>query len=166
MKNHDKIIRLRYALDIKDTDLVEMFKLGGMEKTREEVATILTKPQIDEEVEEDNVPERCNDKAFEAFLNGFITFKRGPQKSASGETIVVAPTGSEHPNNMLLKKVKIALALTTEDIIEIFKAAGLNVSKGEIGALLRKKGHKNYKVCLDNFARNFLRGLTYIHRGE
>src|SRR5690606_41188651 len=55
--------------------------------------------------------------------------------------------------------------LTTEDMIDIFKKAGLRVSKGEIGAFLRKAGHKNYKECLDNFARNFLKGLAIKYRG-
>ena len=32
-------------------------------------------------------------------------------------------------------------------------------------SFLRKEGHKNYKVCLDNFARNFLKGLTIKYRG-
>ena len=31
MENQDILIRLRYALDIKDTDMVEIFKLGGIQ---------------------------------------------------------------------------------------------------------------------------------------
>ena len=29
MENNDILIRLRYALDIKNTDMVKIFKLGG-----------------------------------------------------------------------------------------------------------------------------------------
>ena len=43
MNNNDILIRLRYALDIKDTDMVEIFKLGGIEVTKEEVPKMLTK---------------------------------------------------------------------------------------------------------------------------
>ena len=38
MNNNDILIRLRYALDIKDTVMVEIFKLGGVEVTQEEVS--------------------------------------------------------------------------------------------------------------------------------
>jgi len=64
-----------------------------------------------------------------------------------------------------LKKVKIALALTTEDMLDLFEKAGITVTKGELGALLRKEGHKNYKECGDKFARNFLKGLAIKYRG-
>ena len=43
MDNNDILIRLRYALDIKNTDMVEIFKLGGVEVTKEEVLMMLTK---------------------------------------------------------------------------------------------------------------------------
>ena len=43
MNNNDILIRLRYALDIKNTDMVEIFKLGGIEVTKEEVLKMLTK---------------------------------------------------------------------------------------------------------------------------
>ena len=34
MDNNDILIRLRYALDIKDTDMVKIFKLGDVDVTR------------------------------------------------------------------------------------------------------------------------------------
>jgi len=64
----------------------------------------------------------------------------------------------------LLKKLKIALSLTSEDMLDILKEAGVIVTKGELSALLRKEGHKNYKECGDKYARNFLRGLTKRNR--
>lgn len=50
-------------------------------------------------------------------------------------------------------------------MLDIFDEGGIRVTKGELGALLRKEGHKNYKQCGDNFARKFLRGLTVRYRG-
>ena len=41
MNNNDRLVRLRYALDIKDTDMVEIFKLGGLEITKEDVKTLV-----------------------------------------------------------------------------------------------------------------------------
>ena len=67
-------------------------------------------------------------------------------------------------NNVMLKKVKIALALTSEDIIDILEEAGVYITKAELGALLRKEGHKNYVECGDRYARNFLKGLAIRYR--
>jgi uncharacterized protein YehS (DUF1456 family) len=60
--------------------------------------------------------------------------------------------------------VKIALALTSEDMLEILEEAGIIITKGELGAVLRKEGHRNYKVCGDRYARNFLKGLAIRYR--
>ena len=171
MDNNDILIRLRYALDIKNKDMIEIFKLGGMEFTKEEVLLILTKSKddyyddfdhYDDEVENDeNI--KCDNAMLESFLNGFIVFKRGKQDPQPGQPERPALTG-ERANNMLLKKLKIALSLTSEDMLEILESAGVTVTKGELGALLRKVGHKNYKECGDRYARNFLKGLAIKYR--
>ena len=162
MLNNDIMIRLRYGLDIKDTDMVEIFKLGGVDVKKDDVRMMLQKIDEDEYGDED-VPEdyiRINNAMMEQFLNGLVTFKRGKR---SGETGTPPLTG-ESVNNQLLKKVKIALSLTSEDMLEIFDLAGVRVSKGELGAILRKEGHKNYRECGDKFARNFLKGLALKFR--
>lgn len=177
MHNHDILIRVRYALDIKNKDMVEIFKLGGVNVTQEEVMEMLTKPKEEDydeyedddvdfyeyEDEEDTI--KCNNKMMESFLNGLIIFKRGKQEPKPGQPESPAPTGKESVNNVLLKKLKIALTLTSEDMIEILGDAGVNITKGELGAILRKEGHRNYKQCGDRYARNFLKGLTLKYRG-
>lgn len=165
MENNDILIRLRYALDIKDVDMVEIFKLGGVQITKEQVKKILTK-LTEEEIEETEDYLKCNDRMLESFLNGFITFKRGPQQSKPGQSNNTVPTNNakDHVNNMLLKKLKVALQLKTEDMLDILDDGGIAVSKGELGAILRKPGHRNYKECGDNFARKFLKGLTVRYR--
>jgi uncharacterized protein YehS (DUF1456 family) len=172
MENNDILIRLRYALDIKNKDMVEIFKLGGVEVTKEEVLKILTKSadsydcdgDYDEAIDEDEDIIKCNNRMFESFLNGLITFKRGKQEPKPGQPERPA-FSNESVNNILLKKVKIALALTSEDMIDILAKAGVTITKGEISAILRKKGHKNYKECGDKYARNFLKGLAIRYRG-
>ena len=54
MDNNDILIRLRYALDIKNKDMVEIFKLGGIEVTKEEVLKMLTKSKDDYDNEAEN----------------------------------------------------------------------------------------------------------------
>lgn len=168
MENNDILIRLRYALDIKNKDMVEVFKLGGVEVTKEEVLKILTKSKEDseeEEVVEDENHIKCNNKMLESFLNGLITHKRGKQdpkpERPANEPVVQQ---KDHVNNMLLKKLKVALQLTTEDMLDVLHDGGIVVSKGELGAILRKPGHRNYKECGDNFARKFLKGLAVKYR--
>lgn len=165
MDNNDILIRLRYALEIKNKEMAEIFKLGGMEVTVPDVIKILTKSDDPEDEYDDQI--KCNNSMLDAFLNGLIVYKRGVQEPKPGQPDSPDPTvkKSANVNNLLLKKVKIALALTTEDMLEIFEKAGIRVSKGELGALLRKEGHKNYKECGDKFARNFLKGLAIKYRG-
>ena len=166
MTNNDLLIRLRYALDLKNREMVEIFGLGGYNMSPEQLPKYLAKPTLDEDGEfvqtDDYIA--CNDALFEKFMNGFVTYKRGKQEQKPGQTPPPAPTKKDHPNNILLKRIKIALSLTTEDMIAIFYDAGLNVSKGELGAIMRKADHRNYKECGDNFARNFLKGLTLKYR--
>lgn len=168
MENNDILIRLRYALDIKNKDMVEIFKLGGMEVTKEEVLKILTKATEDSEGEvvEDENHIKCNNKMLESFLNGLITHKRGKQDPKPGVPANMEPVEQQkdHVNNMLLKKLKVALQLTTEDMLDVLHDGGIVVSKGELGAILRKPGHRNYKECGDNFARKFLKGLAVKYR--
>lgn len=163
MENNDILVRLRYALEIKNSEMAEIFNLGGMEVPVPDVIKILKKS----EEEEDEYELKLTNSMLNSFLNGFIIYKRGKQEPKPGQPETPEPsiTNKSHVNNVLLKRVKIALALTTEDMLEIFKKGGLNVSKGELGAILRKEGHKNYKVCLDSFARAFLKGLAVKYRG-
>ncbi|RTR29123.1 DUF1456 family protein [Robertmurraya yapensis] len=163
MDNNDRLIRLRYAMELKNREMAEIFKLGGMEVSVPEVTKILTRTDDFEEDSEDHI--ECTSNMLDAFLNGFIIYKRGVQEPKPGQPAAPEPAKTSHMNNVLLKKVKIALALTTDDMLDIFEEAGIVVTKGELGALLRKEGHKNYKVCGDKFARNFLKGLAFKYRG-
>ena len=49
-------------------------------------------------------------------------------------------------------------------MLDILAAADVIITKGELGAVLRKEGHRNYKVCGDRYARNFLKGLALKYR--
>lgn len=174
MNNSDILIRLRYALDIKNTDMVEIFKLGGIEVTKEEVLKMLVKPKEsfryeddnDDDLEENEENMKCNNFMLESFLNGFIIFKRGKQEPEPEQperpAMSIKNIGSV--NNVMLKKLKIALALTSEDMLDILEKAEVIITKGELSAVLRKEGHKNYIACGDRYARNFLKGLTIKYR--
>lgn len=165
MNNNDRLIRLRYALDIKDQDMVKIFKLGDMEVTIDEVREMLTKSQDSYDNDFDDEENSTVDNVMvESFLNGLIIKKRGKQEPKPGQPERPALSGNENINNILLKKLKIALTLTSEEMLDVFNKAGVSVTKGELSALLRKQGHKNYKECGDKYARSFLKGLTIKYR--
>ena len=167
MNNNDILIRIRYALNLKDGQMVKIFKLGGVEVTEEEVKKMLTKVKEEFGFQDADSNETlpCNNKMLDAFLNGLITFKRGPQEKKSGQPEnPVSITRRNNINNIVLKKLKIALSLTSEEVIDILGLAGVKISKGELSAVLRKEGHKNYKECGGRYLRNFLKGLAIQYR--
>ena len=96
-----------------------------------------------------------------SFLDGFIILKRGKKDSAPEP---VKKVKTKLTNNIIFKKLRIALELRGDDILAILKLADLSVSKSELNALFRREGHKHYKVCGDQFLRNFLQGLTIKNR--
>jgi uncharacterized protein YehS (DUF1456 family) len=68
-------------------------------------------------------------------------------------------------NNDILKKLRVALHLRNDEIINILALVDFKVTASELGALFRKEGHENYKPCGDQLLRNFLNGLIIHMRG-
>jgi uncharacterized protein YehS (DUF1456 family) len=68
-------------------------------------------------------------------------------------------------NNEVMKKLRVALSLTTDDIIAICKLVNFSVTKSELGDIFRKEDHPNFKKCGDQILRNFLNGLVIYKRG-
>ena len=69
-------------------------------------------------------------------------------------------------NNDILKKLRVALHLRDDQIIEILKLVDFEISKSELSAFFRKEDHPNYKNCGDQVLRNFLNGLVIHMRGK
>ena len=68
-------------------------------------------------------------------------------------------------NNDILKKLRVALELKDDDILQILKLVDFEVGKSELNALFRKDDHPNYMPCGDQLLRNFLNGLIIYKRG-
>ena len=68
-------------------------------------------------------------------------------------------------NNDILKKLRVALQLRDDEIVEILKLVDFPISKAELGAFFRREDHPNYKECGDQILRNFLNGLVLHLRG-
>jgi uncharacterized protein YehS (DUF1456 family) len=154
MTNNDILRQLRYALNIGDSAMIEIFKLAGHEMEKSDLTDLLKK-------EDDEGFVNCSDDVLGYFLDGLILHRRGRKEIRPGET---RKTDSRLTNNAILKKLRIALELKEDDMIAILKLAGVGVSKSELTALFRREGHKNYKECGDHFLRKFLRGLSIRYR--
>lgn len=146
MTNNDILRRIRYTFDFDDSKMIEIFGHADQEVTRAQISDWLKK-------EDDPDYRACRDPVFAAFLNGLIIEKRGRKEGAQ-------PAAEERlNNNIIFMKLKIALSLQADDVIEILKLAGLSLSKHELSAFFRRPGHKHYRECKDQALRSFLQGM-------
>ena len=152
--NNDILRRLRYALDIKDSTMIGIFKLSEYEIARSNLIDLLKKEEEEGYVE-------CSDEVMELFLDGFIIHKRGKREEMPGH---VEMQDAPLTNNGILKKLRIALKFREDEMLGTLKLAGMSLSKSELSALFRKEGQRHYKECGDQILRNFLKGLTIRFR--
>ncbi|WP_427901636.1 DUF1456 family protein [Marinobacter caseinilyticus] len=143
--------RVRYIFDFSDQLMVSIFKLGGHEGSKPELATWLAR-----EGEPGFV--LCEDEKLARFLNGLIIRNRGSKDDEPPEPEQFLS------NNMVLRKLKIALNLHADDLIAILGLNEFTISKHELSALFRRPDHKNYRECLDQLLRNVLDGMEKHYR--
>ncbi|MFK8047829.1 MAG: DUF1456 family protein [Halioglobus sp.] len=153
MTNNDILRRIRYILDFDDAKMIETFALADTQIRRGHLVSWLVK-------EEEPSYQECNDKMLATFLNGLISMKRGQKEGDKPQ-----PEWSL-TNNLILKKLKIAFNLQSDDIIAILGLADQELGAPELSSFFRKPGHRNYRVCKDQVLRNFLMGLQVKLREE
>jgi len=143
--------RLRYTFNFSDSKMIALFGLADFKVTREDISAWLKK-------DEDPALIRLTDNQFALFLNGLIIDKRGKKDGP-------APV-AEHQinNNIIFRKLKIALNLIDEDVLNMMKSANFIMGKPELTALFRKPGHRSYRECQDQILRNFLKGMENKYR--
>lgn len=151
MTNNDILRRLRYTFDFNDDKMIALFGLADLKVTRAQISDWLKK-------EEDESFQKLEDRTLAIFLNGFIADKRGKRPGPAPRP------ENQLNNNIILRKLKIALELKDEDIMDIMQLVDLKFSKHEISAFFRKFTQKQYRVCKDQFLRNFLKGLQVQYR--
>lgn len=69
-------------------------------------------------------------------------------------------------NNDIMKKLRVALKFTDDDIINVLALVDFRATKTELSAIFRKEDHPNFKPCGDQLLRNFLNGLIIYNRGS
>lgn len=146
MINNDVLRRLRYTFNYNDKQMIALFSSAGLSVTREQVSQWLKK---DNDVDFVN----CEDVELATFLNGLINDKRG--KKEGPQSIAE----KRLTNNIILTKLKIALNLKAEDLIELLDSVDFRLNKPELSAFTRKREHKHYRECKDQVLRNLLQAI-------
>jgi CxxC motif-containing protein len=75
------------------------------------------------------------------------------------------PKKNKMTNNDIFKKLRVALMLRDDQIVEILELVDFRISKTELSAFFRAENHENYVECGDQVLRNFLNGLVIHLRG-
>jgi uncharacterized protein YehS (DUF1456 family) len=151
VNNNDVLRRIRYAFDYKDSKIIKIFDLADLKVTRVQISNWLKK-------DDDPAFQECSDLQLATFLNGLIYDRRGKKEGQ--------PPKPEQRinNNIIFRKLKIALDLKAEDILAILEQTDTHISKHELSAFFRKPGHKHYRNCMDQILRNFLNGVQFKYR--
>ena len=152
MTNNDILRRIRYTFSFDDSKIIAIFALGGLDVTRAEISDWLKK-------EDDPDFQKCNDVTLARFLNGLIIEKRGKKDGPQPEP------ETSLTNNIIFRKLKIALNLQADEVLMLIKQADFSLSKHELSAFFRKPEHKHFRKCKDQVLRYFLKGVQLKYRG-
>jgi len=133
--------------------MMAIFEMAGHKATREQISAWLKK-------DDDPDYKSCSDTLLATFLNGFIVDKRGKKDGPQPEP------ETSLTNNIIFRKLKIALNLKEDDVMAMLASADMVISKHELSAFFRRVGHKHYRVCKDQILRNFLKGMQLKYRPE
>jgi uncharacterized protein YehS (DUF1456 family) len=122
----------------------------------------VSRSQVSDWLKKDDDPQqqKCDDRVLASYLNGLINEKRGKQDGTQPEP------EDKLDNNIIFKKLKIALNLKAGDILRIMALVDFTISKHELSALFRKRGHKHYRECQEQILRNFLHGIQIEYRDK
>lgn len=146
MDNNDILRRLRFTLNLSDDSMMDMYAKGGEPVSRAEISSWLKR-------EEDEDFDVVIDENLATFLNGLIVNYRGKK---DGKTPVAE---TELDNVIILRKLKIAFNFTSDELIYIWKKAGVEITETELSAFFRKRTHPKFKYLNDQYLRKFLKGF-------
>lgn len=153
MTNNDILGRIRYLFNYSDSEVVALFKLANCDVEETDVIHWLKK-------EDDPLLVEMSDKELATFLNGLIIEKRGKKEGPQPEPEEFLS------NNNILRKLKIALNLKSDEIIALFTLIDKKISKPELSSFFRNPEHSSYRPLMDQYLRNFLTALQVAHKNK
>jgi uncharacterized protein YehS (DUF1456 family) len=146
MTHNDILRRLRFTLNINNDAIVDLCAKGGQTLKLETLDQYLKR-------EDDESYLECSAKDCEAFLDGVIVWKRGPQEGGGPKKKV------KFDSNMILRKLRIAFELRDTDMLKVLDLAEMPISKSELSAFFRNEKHRNYMQVQGQLLRRFMVGL-------
>jgi len=155
INTNEILYRIYKALNLSVDEMLKAYELAQYPMDRTHLEALLKRRQ-------DKEFELCSYEELGVFLDGLIILKRGPSPKKADQNEEVELT-----NNLILKKLRIALELKEPETEIIFGLADITLSKQELKSLFRKEGHKNFKACSDELILAFLEGLDeFYYVGE
>ena len=153
MTNNDILRRLRYTFTLSEAKMIALFGLAEHRVTLAQISVWLKK-------EDEPGYQPCSDPQLALFLNGLINEKRGKKDGPQPQP------EQRLTNNIIVRKLKIALNLRDDDMLAMLALAGVRMSKHELSAFFRKPDHKHYRECHDQILRGFLKGVGLKYRAN
>ena len=155
INTNEILYRIQQALNLTTEEMIEAYKLEAYNMETSHLESLLKRRN-------DIGFILCTYEELGLFLDGLVTLKRGPSpKKANNDEVI------ELSNNLILKKLRIALELKEAETEIIFGLADIELTKQQLASLFRKEGHKNFKACSDELLMAFLEGLDeYYYVGD
>jgi len=151
ISTNEILYHIQKSLNFTTKEILDIYTLESYPMELSHLNALLTRKQ-------DKTFKFCSYEELGVFLDGLITFKRGssPHKASNNKAV-------ELTNNLILKKLRIAMELKESEIEIIFGLADIELSKQKLASLFRKEGHKNFKPCSDELLMAFLEGLDEFY---
>jgi uncharacterized protein YehS (DUF1456 family) len=151
IRTNEILYRIQKALNLTTEEMLEAYKLEAYKMDASHLESLLKRHQ-------DDGFSLATYEELGVFLDGLVTLKRGPSPKKPNDDEAVELT-----NNLILKKLRIALELKEAETEIIFGLADVELSKQQLASLFRKEGHKNFRACSDELLMAFLDGLNEFY---
>ena len=150
ISTNEILYRIQKSLKLSMEEMLEAYKLEGYKMDGVHLDALLKRRQ------EKNF-QLCSYEELGVFLDGLVTLKRGASPKKDDAEVV------ELTNNLILKKLRIALKLKEAETEIIFGLAEIELTKQQLASLFRKESHKNFKPCSGELLMSFLEGLDEFY---
>ncbi len=151
MQTNDILFKIQKALGLTHEEILQAYNLMEYSMESSHLDALLRRRQ-----DKGFLP--CSYEELGVFLDGLILLKRGVSTHTKAPQEAIELT-----NNLILKKLRIALELKEPETEIIFALGEAELTKQQLASLFRKERHKNFKYCPDTLLMMFLDGLDEFY---
>jgi len=141
------LYKIKEALKLSEEDMLHIYSLENYKMEEDRLKAILSKPSKKNH-------QNATYEELGVFLDALIRYKRGDILNPPPEDAEI-----ELDNNLIIKKLRIALQLKDMDIEAIFDLADRDISRSRLRDIFRSYEHPKYYPCPDALLNDFLIGL-------